>query len=572
MSGTQGPLGDRTKWEKILFNLLHEKWIPVRRKTGEPEFIAPQGIVIDHTSNPVLSLEAPRPDFNGALYQFLIGLVQTAYPPADEREWQKKFRTAPSPEALASAFDRYDGAFNLDGDGPRFMQDLDLDPKESKSNPIEHLFMDMPGEQTLKNNADHFLKRETVNWTCKKCSSTALFTLQTNAPSGGQGHRTSLRGGGPLTTLIMGRTLWETIWLNVLTSNGFDRLGNAGKKSDADIFPWMGKTRTSAKDEITTSQDVNPAQMFWGMPRRIRLSFEESDKLIHCDICGCSTNFVVSSYVTKGHGVNYEGGWHHTLSPYFIPQKTNESRPYLNHSGISYRNWLGLVQSTVGRNSKNEPAYVVHNFRQFRENDLAGASRIPFRLLAFGYDMNKMKAKGWYEGGMPLISVPERIRPDYESYIIQMITTANYVESIVQTSIKSALFKPRLGVKGKPDKTVKVQLNFVEAEFWQDTEPEFYRILEDLRVKLDQHLPPGDLKLRWLSILSKEGERLFDRYGQSNTISIGDPKRIAISRNKFSRMSSQYNEIIQNLLDIPKPPARTESGTPAATKRGRKKT
>jgi hypothetical protein len=29
-----------------------------------------------------------------------------------------------------------------------------------------------------------------------------LFSLQLNAPSGGKGYRTGLRGGGPLTTLI----------------------------------------------------------------------------------------------------------------------------------------------------------------------------------------------------------------------------------------------------------------------------------------------------------------------------------------------------------------------------------
>ena len=50
----------------------------------------------------------------------------------------------------------------------------------------------------------------------------ALFTLQTYAPSGGAGHRTGFRGGGPLTTLALPGpppgeppTLWHLLWANV---------------------------------------------------------------------------------------------------------------------------------------------------------------------------------------------------------------------------------------------------------------------------------------------------------------------------------------------------------------------
>jgi len=543
-----------------LFNLLHEKWIPVRRASGTPEIISAHEMVADYASNPALSLDAPRPDFNGALYQFLIGLVQTSYPPADERQWQKKFRTPPAPEELATALDRYAAAFDLDGNGPRFMQDPDLVHEKSERNAVDHLLMDMPGEQTLDKNTDHFLKRETVNQVCRSCSAMALHTLQTNAPSGGRGHRTSLRGGGPLTTLVMGRTLWETVWLNVLTSDSFNHFGNAGKKTESDIFPWLGHTRTSARNEETTSQHVHPAQMFWGTPRRIRLSFEKSENPIRCDLCGCITTEFVSEYDTKSYGVNYKGGWKHTLSPYYTPEKTGEPLPvHLNQSGISYRNWLGLVQSDAGKNSKNEPAAVVHLFRQVRVGDLSGTSRIPFRLFAFGYDMENMKARGWYEGTMPLIHIPDKIRPTYETVISQMIKTANQIGSNARISIKKALFNSGAEVRG--------DLSFIDTEFWQDTEPEFYRVTEDLKAVLEQGGPTDDLKRRWLSALTREGEALFDRYAQSNTIALADPKRIALARRDFLRFSSQYNKIIQQTLDLPKPPARTVPGSPVSKER-----
>jgi hypothetical protein len=247
---------DRESRMDSMYNLLHEQWIPVKRKTGEkPEYISPSQVTDGLATNPIIALAAPRPDFNGALIQFLIGLVQTACPPMDVSEWQKKFRSPPSSEELKAAFERYADAFNLDGDGPRFMQDLDLIATVGEQNKIDHLLMEMPGDHTLDKNTDHFLKRDTVRIVCLSCCAMALFTLQTNAPIGGRGHRTSVRGGGPLTTLIMGRTLWETIWINVIIHDSFSHFGNVKKTDGSDMFPWLGHTRTSGKNETTTPQN-----------------------------------------------------------------------------------------------------------------------------------------------------------------------------------------------------------------------------------------------------------------------------------------------------------------------------
>ena len=262
------------------------------------------------------------------------------------------------------------------------MQDRDLTKKDGEPNTIDHLLMEMPGDQTLDKNTDHFLKRDTVRNICRSCCAMALFTLQTNAPAGGRGHRTSLRGGGPLTTLVMGRTLWETIWLNVITRDLFGHFGNITKNGWADMFPWLGHTRTSGKNETTTSQDVHPVQMFWGMPRRIRIIFEAHTEAIQCDLCGCSVHDYTSGYFDKSYGIHYKDGWHHILSPYSTDLKTGKSLPLHGQpGGISYRNWLGLIQNSPEKNFKREPAVVVHVFREEREPDLSETSRHSFPAL-----------------------------------------------------------------------------------------------------------------------------------------------------------------------------------------------
>ncbi len=530
-----------------MYNLLHEQWIPVKRKTGEtPEYISPSQITDGLATNPIIALAVPRPDFNGALIQFLIGLVQTACPPIDKSEWREKFRNPPSSEELKVVFGQYANAFNLDGDGPRFMQDLNLTKKDGERNNIDHILMEMPGDQTLAKNTDHFLKRDTVKNICLPCCAMALFTLQTNAPAGGRGHRTSLRGGGPLTTLIMGRTLWETIWLNVITRDAFSHFGNIKKTNRADMFPWMGHTRTSGKNEITTSQNVHPVQMFWGMPRRIRLIFESHTDAIQCDLCGCSVHDYTYRYFDKSYGIHYKDGWQHILSPYSTDLKTGKSLPILSYRGvISYRNWRGLIQNSSEKNYKREPAVVVHLFRNEREPDLSETSSVPFRLWAFGYDMNNMKARGWYEGTMPLIHVDKKIRSEYETHVNQMIKTADLIAFNVRSLIKKALFAPGAEVSG--------DLTSIDAEFWQNTEPDFYRILGELNENLKNGQCPNNLKLRWLSILTREGEVLFDRFSQSDLITVANPKRIALARQAFHLFSSPYNKKIIELLDLQKP-------------------
>src|SRR2546426_4858224 len=298
------------------FNLIHENWIPVRREDGGQVLIAPWQIT--DKFNPIMALDAPRPGFNGALIQFLIGLVQTAMAPKDDRAWRAGLTQPPEPDRLKETFESVAFAFSLDSDGPRFMQDLKLTDGEEKE--IAALLIETPGEKTLRENKDVFIKRGLVEKMCFPCVAAALFALQTNAPSGGVGHRTSLRGGGPLTTLILGGTLWETVWLNVLLSGAFTTINARLKELEMpEIFPWLTATRTSEKasGSSTTPIDVHPMQVFWGMPRRIRLILEHLQEG-PCDVCGRHVAQLVSRYLTRNYGVNYEGAWMHPLTPYSV--------------------------------------------------------------------------------------------------------------------------------------------------------------------------------------------------------------------------------------------------------------
>ena len=517
-----------------MFNLIKDPWIPVIRKSGEQKLITPAGLVDKYAEDPVLALDSSRPDFNGALVQFLIGLVQTTCPSSNPREWREKFSKPPTMDELQSTFERYTHAFNLDGDGPRFMQDLDLNtenlsPKERVKIefPIEELILEMPGDITKKEDRDFFVKRGKVKTICPSCCASALYTLQAHAPSGGPGYRFSIRGGSPLTTIVLGRTLWETVWLNVVNSETFNQFGNKSKQTDSDKFPWMGKTRTSEKDQITTFQDVNGAQMFWGMPWRIKIPFENSNVPVVCDLCGQMTNPKVITFYRKNYGINYKGGWYHTLTPYKDGKDAEiEPRPFESEvNGISYRHWLGLIQNNPQK--KIRPATVIHAYKKPERKDyLEEIGFSSTRLWAFGYKMKQRKALCWNDSTMPIITVIPAISPEYEFLISQLITSADMIITKLRRCVRDALFDKKSKVSG--------DFSFIESRFWQDTEPEFYHFLEDSKTALEkkQKQSLDGIKLGWLNLLKKQSIALFDNYSQAEQIvTVTNPRRIIDARN-----------------------------------------
>ena len=138
------------------FNLIDEPWLPVHRQSGVLEYIQPSRITDRIGEDPYVAFPWPRPDFNGTAHELLIGLLSTAAAPEDDDEWDDWWLEPPAADVLERRFSAVAHAFNLDGPGPRFLQDLDpLEGAEDKE--VATLLIDTPGAQTLRNNADLFV-------------------------------------------------------------------------------------------------------------------------------------------------------------------------------------------------------------------------------------------------------------------------------------------------------------------------------------------------------------------------------------------------------------------------------
>lgn len=508
-------------------NLLIEQWIPIKRKSGLEERIAP--FQITETDDPVISLNAPRADFNGALMEFLIGLLQTTAAPANHDKWVDWLESPPSPETLKDSFNTVSKSFELHGEDACFMQDLEEIDGEPKQ--ISALLIDAPGANALKNTTDHFIKRGNAELLCESCSATALFTLQAYAPAGGVGYRTSLRGGGPLTTLVvldpkgsnLEDNLWRNLWLNILDKPNFDDYyGSHNQSQDFHVFPWLAATRTSESKtgQDTFIQQVNPLQMYWGMPRRIKLLWNVESA--PCSLCGEHSEMCSHEYITKNYGVNYKGVWQHPLSPHYIEAKSGEPLPvHAQPEGLSYRHWLGWAQGT----ETIKMARVVALFNSSTKRKLANEQ---FRLSVFGYDMDNMKARGWHQIIYPLYPIEEKkLRSEFIYYSHQLIDAANQVANFTQSCIKEAWFKRPKDVRG--------DTGFIKEAFYQQTEAEFYRTLESLLQTLREQGEASVLQ-NWHQQLKQAAFKLFDYWATRSDVSISDPRRIAIAHQKLNNL------------------------------------
>jgi len=491
-------------------NLINDPWLIYKLQDGTE-----QTLPITAIADPrVVDFALPRADFQGAAYQFSIALLQTTFAPEDTYQWHDLYEQAPTEGQLNRTIASAAHAFNTLGDGPLFMQDLD--PLNAvKPNPVAGLLIEAPGKNTLKLNTDHFIKREATNVMSLAMANLALFTLQINAPSGGRGHRAGLRGGGPLTTLVLPQqahsTLWQKLWLNIINRDEW-RYTRPDLHSPL-IFPWLHQTKTSeAEGSEIYASDLHPLAIYWAMPRRIRLDVIDGQNT--CQISGLRATKTVARYRTKHYGHNYSGTWQHPLTAY----KWDPNKPELDHlsakgqqGGVTYKTWPALVFAS---NKKGQAcARVVSHFYTLVDGFSGSMSEVP-RLWAFGYDMDNAKARGWYATSLPLFNVPVEQHDDIWAAVQALHKVADSLLKQCRGQIKKAWF----GDKGKDkDRTPSGDYTFIDLAFWQTTEDAFYTAAQQVieQVSNNQTALLANQASQWLAAMRRAALALFDEYALS---------------------------------------------------------
>lgn len=554
-------------------NLISEPWIPVRRANGPPFRIAPWQLT-EGIGDPILAVASIRPDFDGALTQFLIGLLQTTCTPSEDQWWDWR-ETPPSPEVLKARFETLAHAFELEGERA-FMQDFtpaDL----TKTWPIERLLIGSPGENAVAKGTDHFIKRDSVDSLCPCCVAAALYSLQINGPAFGAGYREGMRSGGPVTTLVIREShgkhvsLWETCWSNVLEKSRYLRDGSPMRNADADRFPWLTATRISnAKPPaITTPENVHPDQQFWPLPQRVRLVAARSENPIECGLCGQTAQTLFRAFNVHHHGTLYQH-FEQPLSPH---RKSEQGLKALrtDSDGIGYRHWLGLLIGGTEGDMERRPARVIEQFRTLTRED--------GRLWAFGFDIvpGQANARCWYDSTMPIFGIEDDHITLLSAQLESMVKAAHYVSGLVMSAVLRASLleaKQKEGggsgmtvtwkwprdLLGRLKRTPSERADAVEArvnasgeelsrrvdanllsgplaarrQFWTMSETAFFKRAEEMREAVRSSGDQSDVSRRWLSDMRKTSNDVFQDYGRIGDFDV-DPRRIALANFELER-------------------------------------
>ncbi|RZB36811.1 MAG: CRISPR system Cascade subunit CasA [Desulfobacteraceae bacterium Eth-SRB2] len=523
-------------------NLIVDPWIPVIRKDGTPDTIMPWQIA--EAENPVIEINAPRPDFQGALYQFLIGLLQTCFVPKDEDEWLEHWEKTPSPNELEVAFEKYKDAFELDfKNSSGFMQDHD--DFEGEWLPVEDLIGGALSDNTRKGNKDLFVKTKQIELVSPYWAALALFNMQITGVLAWGKHRVGLRGNAPLTTLLMPDSdrsiLWQKLWLNVIYREDIDLVpGNSMKKNRSDIFPWMGKTRTSPKKKPTSPSDANPLQHYWAMPRRIRLKVEPVKKE-KCDLSGEKLEYGVRFYKRIHDGVYYSNGWVHPLTPYTRSARDKFPRPIEGkYAGEGFRQWVSLNYDEYA-DDKNKKlrwgrSLVIRHYYGEKKHKIA----VNTKLWCFGYDAASANVKCWYESVMPTFQVPNDDVDALKDHVSDALQVAYQIVQELRFSLIGAWFRPQTDSSGKQKwNHVTKGINKaghlstyknIEYEYWE-SQMAFSAMLSELIAYGQTPEKPLQIYVQWVKELQKRCLNYFDRNALGEAVDEMDLKRVVEAKN-----------------------------------------
>lgn len=254
-------------------NLLTEAWIPVRPLPAwAPEKITLRRLLCEDEK---WELSLPRDDMELAALQMLVCMVQVFFIPKDTGELKKRITAPLLPEEFDAGCAPYKEWFRLDHPDFPFMQVRGVKAKEPT--PMDKLLAGVTGAT----NSCFVNEPGLGTCLCGGCAAIALFNQSNNAPGFGGGFKGSLRGGAPVTTLVQGDHLRQTIWLNVLDESHVDA-----------ELPWHRQTLRQAPTwvEPIKAGATIPAQtigllrgLFW-QPAHIELLPPDGEH--SCSCCG----------------------------------------------------------------------------------------------------------------------------------------------------------------------------------------------------------------------------------------------------------------------------------------------
>lgn len=454
-------------------NLLRDAWIPLAG-SGPFRHASLKDVLCGKDDG---HLRLSRDDMELAALQLASCLTQVLLPPADARELRERAERPLASDVYDRAAAAMPDWFDLRHPKHPFMQTRGVKAKEAT--PIQKLFVGLPAG----NNHAFFLSANEVVAACPSCAAVALFNQASNAPSFGGGFIFPIRGTVAVTTLAGGRSLRETIWLNVLHRQSIEKLlsGERGEPT------WVAPIRK--KERIPVSAIGFLRGLFW-QPAHIELRWES--EAAECSVCGEDGAASCSEFKTEKFPFEIDSKiaqWPHPHGPRQWEKvkggKRVERFVSFRRSAPAWTQLSGfLMEHSRAENEGWNPAPVISQYRDaFRGRRLdmivGGYKNKQAKILERRHELFSL-ARGWDEN---------------QEHVRDFIERALEIKDLLRK--KSYGFGKKAGLDGMG--------GLSEERFYAATEGTLHDLLRDMH--WDQ---VGPAERRWTRDLCDLAMRIFD--------------------------------------------------------------
>lgn len=352
-------------------NLLTEQWIPVHQQNQFKQ-ISLETLL---TQQAEWSISLPRDDMELACLQLLVCLTQVLFPPKNRKELLNHFNTPLTSEQYQIAIANKIDWFELDHLTQPFMQIRGV--KATDQTDMAKLFAGLDS----KSSCCFVNEPNLATYLCPSCAAIGLFNQANNAPSFGGGFKSSLRGGAPITTLVLSERsndLRHTIWNNVLPEDSLTNIMPCYAKKKEQAPVWVDIIKAGAK---TSSADTGLLRGLFWQPAHIELIKGERGQ---CSCCGVEDERY-SGFNKEKFVYDFIGTFPHPHAPRSFELKKGEKTEKFASFTTTAPAWTQLSQFMIARLDDKQgqiPAAVVTQAK-----DLAMGE--PFFLLVGGYRNNQ---------------------------------------------------------------------------------------------------------------------------------------------------------------------------------------
>lgn len=359
-------------------NLLEDPWIPVRAEDGSGPFrLLTYQQLLCRTGNWQVSL--PRDDMELACVQLLVCMTQVMFLPEDDKTLRRRMAKPLSSEDFTAGVHPCQDWFDLDHPTQPFMQTRGV--KAIKDTPIQKLLIGLPEGE----NHAFFNDPGEVHHLGGTVAAIALFNQASNCPSFGGGFKGSLRGGAPITTLVSGKGLRETVWCNVLTRSRIAERQITMTDFSKDQPTWVKPILE--KSTIHWNEIGLVRGLFW-QPAQVELV--KGEGIASCDVVGGTPVPGYTGFRKEKFNFTVDGVWPHPHGAMTMNLKKAPAVKFLSFTTTAPA-WTLLSEFVIpnytqGAQEGSTPAGPVTQAYEFGENE---NGKKELHLLVGGYRTNQ---------------------------------------------------------------------------------------------------------------------------------------------------------------------------------------